>query len=245
MASGRVIHKAIHSNPELGELKIETRYFYKALVIHSDDEGRMRANPKHLKALIFPFDAGLRIDTINAWLEELHAARLICLYIVDEKLYLHHPKWKNWQTIRADRFKPSDCPDPSLGIPSGNQRGQNLTQPNLTQPNLTKPKDGETKSVSPVSELRDHFYEQYRTKFGNEYVANYGKDGKILQDILKAIELGRAKILVTNFFAGNDEFVQKAGYTVGVFKSQINKIQMPEQAKVNEDGIPIEWLTKK
>lgn len=132
MASGRVLHKAIHSNPDLGELEIRIRYFYQALVIHADDDGRMRANPKHLKALVFPFDEGLRIDTISEWLEILHTSGLICLYVVGEKLYLYHPNWKNWQSIRSDRYKASDCPDHTLGIPKVVKRGRNLTQPNTT-----------------------------------------------------------------------------------------------------------------
>ncbi len=140
MASGRVIHKAIHSNPDLGELKIEVRYFYKSLIIHADDDGRLRANVKHLKAVIFPFDHNLRTETLSEWLCELQAKSLIFLYVVDGKEYLCHPNWENWQFIRSDRYKPSDCPPPVDGIPMVNQRltagCQNLTQPNLTQPNL-------------------------------------------------------------------------------------------------------------
>lgn len=134
MARGRVIDKSIHSSADLGDLKIEVRYFYKGLIIHADDDGRLRANPKHLKALIFPFDEGLRTDTISEWLEILHASGLICLYAVGEKLYLYHPNWKNWQPLRSDRYKPSDCPDPKSGIPKVVQRGHNHTIPNLTKP---------------------------------------------------------------------------------------------------------------
>lgn len=150
MATARLIHKALYTNAQLGELDINIRYFYKALIVHSDDEGRLRANTKHLKALIFPFDEGLRTDTLSEWLEKLQASGLVCLYAVGEKEYLYHPNWKNWQTIRADRFKPSDCPCPpddnqmtTKCQPDDNQMttiGCHLgTEPNLTKPNQTKP----------------------------------------------------------------------------------------------------------
>lgn len=138
MASGRVIHKVLHSNPQLCDLSIPERYFYVSVVVHADDEGRMRANPKHLKALLFPFDQTLRPETITDWLFALQAAGLVNLYAVDGKEYLYHPNWKMWQTIRSDRFKPSDCPNPSSGIPLVNQAPRNLTLPNPTQPNLIK-----------------------------------------------------------------------------------------------------------
>lgn len=114
MASGRVIHKAIHANPDIGDLKIEIRYFFKGLIVHADDDGRLRANPKHLKALIFPFDEMLRAETVRDWLQKLDASGLISLYAVDGKEYLYHPNWENWQTIRSDRKKPSDCPKPPI-----------------------------------------------------------------------------------------------------------------------------------
>lgn len=150
MASSRLINKAIYTNAQLGELDINIRYFYKALIVHADDEGRLRANTKHLKALIFPFDEGLRTDTLSEWLEKLQASGLVCLYAVGGKEYLYHPNWKNWQTIRGDRFKPSDCPCPqnvnqmtTRCQPSDNQMATNGchlgTEPNLTKPNLTKP----------------------------------------------------------------------------------------------------------
>lgn len=137
MANARLIHKTIHTNPDLGDLEIRIRYFYKALIIHADDEGRLRANPKHLKALIFPFDEGLRNDTLSEWLEKLHASGLICLYAVGGKDYLYHPNWKNWQTIRADRFKPSDCPCQPNDNQMTTKRQPSAAEPNLTQPNLT------------------------------------------------------------------------------------------------------------
>lgn len=202
MASGRIIHKAIHSNPDLGELEIQIRYFYKALIVHSDDDGRMRANPKHLKALIFPFDESLRVDTLSEWLEKLHASGLICLYVVGEKLYLYHPNWKNWQSIRSDRYKASDCPDPSLGIPSGNQRGHNLTQPNLTEPNK--------KPAEKPAEFSEEFIEKAEKAKGlgvNIYqlLGFYKKNSKVCEPIPEPV-LNKVLDSVIKYAPKGDKF---------------------------------------
>jgi hypothetical protein len=144
MATGRMIHRALFTNTELGEMDIQIRFFYVGLVVNADDDGRMKANPKYLKAKIFPFDLGLRAETITNWLHVLHAAKLIFLYAVDGNEYLHHPKWENWQSIRKDRYKPTDCPAPKQLTSIDNQMatiGQPLvdaTEPNLTEPNQIK-----------------------------------------------------------------------------------------------------------
>lgn len=113
MARGRVIDKEIHSSEVLGNLAIEARYLYKGIIVHSDDDGRMKATAKYLKAVIYPFDEGLRTETVKAWRDSLFVASLIVLYAVDGQEYLYHPNWRKWQPIRDDRYKPSQLPKPT------------------------------------------------------------------------------------------------------------------------------------
>lgn len=171
MASGRMVSKALHSNPDLGDLDINIRYFYIGLIVHSDDDGRMRANSKFLKATIFPFDFELRLETIEEWLRKLCDAKLISLYAVDGKRYIAHPNWNTWQKVRKDRHTPTDCPSPDegsqVGLPDDGALSttcqpvdNQLTtkcqpdvrrmtpQPNLTEPNLTELKSQASPAVS-------------------------------------------------------------------------------------------------
>lgn len=144
MASGRIIHKTIHTSEQLADLEIGARYLYKAMIIHSDDKGRMKASPKFLKALVFPFDEVIRINTIKDWRDKISASGLILLYAADGQEYLVHPNWEKWQPLRSDRVKPSDCPDPTGCQPIDNHMSTkcppNLTEPNRTKPNQTKEK---------------------------------------------------------------------------------------------------------
>lgn len=158
MARGRLIDKSLYTNLELGELEIKARYLYIGMIVHADDEGRMKADPRYLKALIFPFDEATRVDSVKTLRDQLAARNLITLYAAGEnearKEYLYHPNWEKWQPLRNDRAHPSDCPKPSPDNylkkvstncqPTDNQLTTkcqplpNLTEPNLTKPNLTK-----------------------------------------------------------------------------------------------------------
>lgn len=69
-----------------------------------------------------------------------------------------------------------------------------------------------------------YFCEEYQKKMAVKYVFHGGKDGTLIRDILKAIDLEDFKKRVDKFFSIDDGFVKEAGYTLGVFKSQINKL---------------------
>jgi hypothetical protein len=85
-------------------------------------------------------------------------------------------------------------------------------------------------TTNPTKVIQDFFYQEYEKAFGEKYVANFAKDGAIFKDILKVLPELRIKDLIIAFFLSTDEFIQKTGYTVGVFKSQINKLKNPTTA---------------
>lgn len=143
MASGRIIHKDLFLNEDLSELNVEERFLYIGTIVFSDDDGRMKASPIYLKASIFPLDTKLPIEKIKLWRDNLASKNLIGLYLAGGKEYIFHPNWTKWQSLRKDRYHPSDCPNPDKNLPLGNQLatiGQpSATEPNLTEPNLTEP----------------------------------------------------------------------------------------------------------
>ena len=70
----------------------------------------------------------------------------------------------------------------------------------------------------------DEFFTRYQNRLHQKPVINGAKDGKLLGDIER--QLGREEFnrRLDLFFQSTDEFIIKAGYTVGVFVSQINKV---------------------
>ena len=84
------------------------------------------------------------------------------------------------------------------------------------------------------------FYaQQFKNEFGTDPVIEWGKDGKIIKGLLKFIPLENLKNLLNKFFSSEDKFIQKSGYTIGVFKSQLNKLKIGAGTK---DGMDL-WLT--
>ncbi len=138
MASGRIIHKDLFLNEDLSELSIDERFLYVGTVVFSDDDGRMKASLAYLKASIFPLDIKLPIEKIKLWRDNLANKKLIGIYSAGGKEYIYHPNWTKWQSLRKDRYHPSDCPCPDDKLPLGNHLATTW-QPSATEPNLTKP----------------------------------------------------------------------------------------------------------
>lgn len=70
----------------------------------------------------------------------------------------------------------------------------------------------------------DHWFSLFQTKFSKKYLVT-SKDTKITQSLLKSIPLSELQNLSITFFESNDDFIKKSGYTIGVFSTQINKLQ--------------------
>ena len=79
--------------------------------------------------------------------------------------------------------------------------------------------DGDGFNTLPIC---SYFYDKYLQRTGCPYVRNFGKDGAIFKELLKIVPEEELKTLIDRFFDLKDEFVVKAGFTVGVFKTQIN-----------------------
>lgn len=166
----RMINAELFRNVDLGDCDPTTRLLYIGMIVNADDEGRMRAHPKYLKAAIFPFD--LLVDAAMVQMREaLVKRKMIVLYEVDGIEYLQHPKWEKWQILRKDRVKSSDCPSPrtqaaTICQPSDNQNDNSgcLTEPNPTEPNPTKPND----ALPPFGSLFEKIWAKYPKRDGKK-----------------------------------------------------------------------------
>jgi hypothetical protein len=106
-----------------------------------------------------------------------------------------------------------------VGYQSHTRNGVTVTNSNSNETKLLVPLSSDTNKIF------DYFCLKYKKVFNKEYVANFGKDKKLIKDLLKIIKTDELASLINQFFESDDEFVQKSGYTLGVFKSQINKLR--------------------
>lgn len=121
---------------------------------------------------------------------------------------------------------------------SSSSSSETITKDNINISSLSLKKATSTEDIlkedkkkSDVIILRDCFCEKFKEKTGEDYVCNFGKEGKILKELLKVKNFDRIKQLMDLFFLSEDKFIRDAGYTIGVFKSQINKLSQPSIKK--------------
>jgi len=98
--------------------------------------------------------------------------------------------------------------------------------------NSIEEKSIEENSKEELKNLLHYFVIKYKNKTTKDYVINYGKDYSILKSLLKVLSEAEIKSRIDQFFEMKSDFVVGAGYTVGVFKSQINKL-----GQVKDEGV--------
>ena len=115
-----------------------------------------------------------------------------------------------------------------------------LTQTgNLPLPKQVDTKDNTTKDNTTkdntTTVVRDYFYLRFKETFGKEYIANFGKDGKIFKDLLVKIPIIEIKKLIDMYLITPDKFIEDGGYSVGIFKSRINSLRIEKKTPLLSD----------
>lgn len=87
-------------------------------------------------------------------------------------------------------------------------------------------KRGEDMPLSPHKAFIDFAFSTFQEKYGEKLHIVGGKDGELVGQLLETYDLERLKGYWSKFLiiADNDDFIKKAGISIGIFKSSINKI---------------------
>jgi len=116
MADGRMLKKKISQSRKLAQLPSDSdRLFYTWLIPHLDVEGRILADPDVLKGQIVPRLKKWTTQKVDKILKVLADNELIILYQANGDQYLELCKFHDEQSLRRDREKKSDIPDPNEG----------------------------------------------------------------------------------------------------------------------------------
>lgn len=110
MARQRFIHPCIWTSDNFLELSSRQRLLFIGMFSLADDDGRIKANPRTLKAAIFPADE-ITLDEIETDLFMLLKTKSIILYEVDGLRYAYFPNWGKFQKPKYPQ--PSKLPSPS------------------------------------------------------------------------------------------------------------------------------------
>jgi hypothetical protein len=122
----RSIKPEIFVSPQVMNLSRDARLLFIGLISQADDEGRGTADPRKLKAAIFPGDDDIPSASVHALLAELEAQALCVTYDGNGHGRLYAlPSFREHQYIQKP--KKSSYPGPPNGSDHGNVQEQSDT----------------------------------------------------------------------------------------------------------------------
>lgn len=104
------------------------------------------------------------------------------------------------------------------------------------------------KKSSGVKDFLAFCSQQFNQKFSEILLIDYGRDGMIMKKLLSVYGLDKLKELWGQFMQSDDSFIQKTGYSIPIFKTQINKLLTAGKTAskpTTSAGIAMEYLRKK
>lgn len=217
---------------KVGPLCHVTYRLWVGMILEADDAGRLVCEAAQLAALIFGYHHDVTPALVEDSLRTLAQLKLIRLYVHEGTRYADFPSWADHQ--RINRVTPSKLPayDASMSVHGG-----------LTEDSLLIGKEGkgtERKGSEgiktggdaapppagdhPIREFLGFYQERFEARFGGKPNVQGGKDAKLVQGLLRRYggEVLRRYLLA--FLESDDEFIQRSGYTLGVFSVCLNKV---------------------
>ena len=73
-----------------------------------------------------------------------------------------------------------------------------------------------------VKDFLNHWGETFQKETGQDYVFTFGKDGKLIKNLLSVHDLSTLQDLIKTFF--KDEQCKRRGLTIGIFFQEINRL---------------------
>jgi len=149
-------------------------------------------------------DLGITEDQVRTSIKRLISTNDITTKITNKFTIVCIDKYEHYQSSKSPSESPATHPTNPQQIPT-------IKEYNNVKNNTT--------------EVFNHFLKVYETKRKKKYIPTYGKDQKIIKDLLQHLEAEELKNLMGVFFESQDTFVMGSDYGLGVFKSQVNKLQ--------------------
>ncbi|MFO7774121.1 MAG: hypothetical protein R6U93_04815 [Dehalococcoidia bacterium] len=105
----RMISPEIWRNEKVANLPDAGRLLFIGTFSNADDDGRLKASPRYLRALIFPYDDKTEHE-VRELRDKCDELGLIRVYGRNGQEYLDIPGWSEHQHIRKDRYNQSKLP---------------------------------------------------------------------------------------------------------------------------------------
>ena len=140
----RSIHPDACQSETLAKLTASQERTFFRLLTYCDDDGRAPANPRLIKAAIYPLHDEMGPKQVQAELVALQAAGVLIRYTVEGKEYLQVTSWTEYQHPKnpsASKFPalPQGLPLPTPGLPQDFPESSEPLPQGLPLPTLIRP----------------------------------------------------------------------------------------------------------
>ncbi len=164
---------------------------------------------------------GIKMSHVSRAKKELKLRRIVTNRGNKLQLNKDHAQWQKLPigVSRHDKLP--------IGVKVVTNRGNSkLPIGGNTKDTLTKEtrQKKHTERNPDIKKFIDHYHNTFLERFNEKPMIDGGKDGKIIKSLLGTYEIDLLKELLDKFFNSADPFILQSGYTIGVFKSQINKL---------------------
>jgi hypothetical protein len=141
---------------------------------------------------------------------------------LENRRMMREEKDRKNNALRQARFKSN-----GKGNGEGNEK---VTPPSSSSSSSSKKKDliGGAKKRTPTNPEIPLFityaHESFQKKFNEKIHIDGGKDGAMVKKLLNTYSIDKLKTLWDAFISSDDPFIKQAGCSIGVFKTQVNKL---------------------
>lgn len=205
----------------------DARLTFLGILTNSDDYGVVKGHLAWLCSQIYPYETIKPLD-FKKWILELEIVGVIIPFSKNGESYYYIRSFKTYQKVdHPSKYKNPDPPEDIL---------ERLAKPSRdsldeTEFGLSKTEDNINTVVPEKTGPTDHkifvefFCQEYQTRFNVKYDFNGGRDGKLVQGLLKSFGLELLKKMTAEFFLTTDPFIkEKIGFTIPGLKMRANQI---------------------
>jgi aspartate carbamoyltransferase regulatory subunit len=109
MTKRRMLHAKISVSSQVNRLSTDAQLLFTWMISHADDEGRLRGEPEHIKAVVVPMKKW-STKKIEIYVSDIEKQGLIYYWEEKGERIIEFVKWTEHQYIQKDRFKASTLP---------------------------------------------------------------------------------------------------------------------------------------
>ena len=230
----RILKETTLTSPNLNRCTIPAQDLYKRILLLVDDYGCSEGNIEILygKAYCMCMDK-VRVGDVKNWRSELVENELIKIWQDMGREYLLLNGVNHLLSYTSDG-KPTrhrrKTPIPPFQEELSLEGVESQIKPDKASLSQDRPNPNPNPNPKPnIREFSDYFCKSYLeakwNKDKKKYFYKGAKDTELIKKLLAQFTITELKAMVDKFIASKDDFLDKAGYTIGVFYSQINKLQ--------------------